>query len=112
MSQGVSEDKSSDKQNESSESIQDNEDTNYKLQDNINELTRQLNESQSNIGALTKQLSESQEVIAGLTEQLQHSQGSVHELTKSLQEREEAAKSVQEKQEFDVRIATIIHTFQ
>ncbi|XP_073508733.1 golgin subfamily B member 1 isoform X2 [Phyllobates terribilis] len=95
-SQGEIADKRSSGQKKSSKSVQGNEETNLKLQDDLNELTRQLHESQSNISALTKQLSDSQETIASLTKQLQDSQESGLELTKSLQERENAAKSVQE----------------
>ncbi|XP_040269516.1 golgin subfamily B member 1-like isoform X2 [Bufo bufo] len=102
-SQEGSEAKNRNGQNESTKSVEFNKDANSKLQDNINELTRQLHESQSTISLLTKQLSESPETIAGLTKQLQDSQESVQELTKSLQEREDAAKSLQEKLELETQ---------
>ncbi|KAG8576488.1 hypothetical protein GDO81_009883 [Engystomops pustulosus] len=88
--------------NESFKNVQDQEDATSNFQDKINELTRQLQESQSNISELTKQLSESQETIAGLTIQLQDSHESVNQLTKSLQEKDDAVNMVLEKQELEI----------
>ncbi|XP_075713739.1 golgin subfamily B member 1 isoform X2 [Rhinoderma darwinii] len=102
-SQAGSEDSYSNGPHRSSKTVQDSKDTNSKLQEDLNELSRRLHESQSNINELTRQLSESQETIAGLSKQLQDSHESVRELTKSLQEKEHAAKSLQDKQELENR---------
>ncbi|XP_056428975.1 golgin subfamily B member 1 isoform X2 [Hyla sarda] len=103
ISQGEREDQHRNGQNESSKSVQDVEDTSLKLQDTINDLTRQLNESHNNISALAEQLSDSQEIIAGLTKQLQDSQESVLQHTQALRESQDAVKSLQEKQELETR---------
>ncbi|XP_075064550.1 golgin subfamily B member 1 [Mixophyes fleayi] len=102
VSQNVSEDTHTEGQKETSQGIQSNEETTSKLQDNINDLTRQLQESHKNINELTKQLSESQESIATLTNQLHDGQESVTELTKALQESRDTARTLQDKQELDI----------
>ncbi|XP_068131978.1 golgin subfamily B member 1 [Hyperolius riggenbachi] len=73
-----------------------------KLQDTINELTRQLHDSQSQITKLTEQLSESQQTIGALTKQLQDSEENVTDLTRALQESGDAARELHKKQEAEI----------
>ncbi|XP_018419910.1 PREDICTED: golgin subfamily B member 1 [Nanorana parkeri] len=90
-------------QKETLQSVQNNEESTSKLQENINELTRQLHDSQKNISELTKQHSESQETITTLTHQLQDSQENVTDLKRALQESGDAARELHKQQETEIR---------
>ncbi|XP_072258095.1 golgin subfamily B member 1 [Pyxicephalus adspersus] len=90
-------------QKETLQSAQNNEESTSKLQENINELTRQLHDSQKNVSELTKQVSENQEAIATLNHQLQDSQETVSDLRKALQESGDAARELHKKQETEIR---------
>lgn len=97
------EDASSTRLKETQQSVQNNEEKTSKLQETINELTRQLHDSQMNISELTKQLSESQETVTTLTHQLQDSQENVTDLKRALQESGDAARELHKKQETEIR---------
>lgn len=92
---------------ETSQSVQNNEESASKLHENISELTRELQDSQKNITELTRQLSESQETIVTLTHQFQDSQEIVNDLRRALHESGDAARELHKKQEKEVRLAYV-----
>ncbi|KAM9313251.1 golgin subfamily B member 1 [Gastrophryne carolinensis] len=98
----VTPDEGQDKNLEEKLSTQNHEENTSKLQENIAELTIQLQDSQNKITGLTYQLSESQEIVANLTRQLQDSEENVTDLRRALQESADAARELHKKQETEI----------
>ncbi|KAE8616992.1 hypothetical protein XENTR_v10008946 [Xenopus tropicalis] len=70
-----------------------------RLQDNVSELTKQLQESQETVSNLTRQLYDSQESLNELTRQLHESQQTVEQLHERQQNQESETRDLQRKLE-------------